>query len=238
MHRRKISYEYYVISLNIVMIIILLGALAYIYVDSKRYLSKQDESEIQNNQYLSLQLQYTLLNDVLESDSQSCSALNTALQNSIEDLGSSLDKLLEYQKDSINDEYYENLEHRYVLDNVKYWMLAKKAKELCELDKVIILYFFSDNCEICPDQGVILSYYKKTYDENILVFPINVDNAVYEPVIQLIMSAYEIDTYPSIVVDDVKYEGIIYKDELGNILGDCFARFTKNKNVSNCSQND
>jgi len=235
MEKRKISYEYYIISLNIVIIILLISALVFFVVDSKRYLSKQDESEIQNTNYLSLQLQYTLINELIETNSQSCSALNTALQDSIKDLGYSMDKLLEYKKDSMNDEYYENLERRYMLDNIKYWMFAKKAKDICNLNKVIILYFYSNNCEICPNQGVVLSYYKTKYDENILIFPINADNAQYEPVVELLMSVYEVNAYPTLIIDDTKYEGIVYNDELGNIFAEEFEKFETLKNTSNQS---
>lgn len=232
-NKRKISYEYYIISLNVVIIILLISAFAYVILDNKRILSQQDNTEIQNTNYISLQLQYALIDNLIQNDNVSCSALNSALENSISDLGASLDKILRYKKESMNEEYYETLNRKYILDNIKYWMFAKKANEICDLEKINVLYFYSDACEICPNQGVILSYYKKKYNENILVFPINADDAKDEPVIKLLLSSYQINQYPSLIINNHKYEGIKYKEDLGNILSRIFIEMNSQDNYTN-----
>lgn len=227
--KRKVSYEYYIISINVVMLILLVGALIYVVIDNKRLQSKHDDSLTQENNYMSLQLQYALMGDLIANSSNSCRALNSALEDSISDLGYSLDKITQYKKESVNDVYYETLQRKYILDNVKYWIFARKANELCSLNKVIIMYFYSDNCAICPDQGVLLTYYKKKYEENILIFPINTDDAKTEPVIKMLLSSYDVQNFPTLVINDQRYEGMIYKEQLANILADEFSRFVKNE---------
>lgn len=233
---RKISYSYYLISINIVIILLILGAIIYVVVDNKRVLYKQDEYDYLDTNYLSLQLQYTLLNEIIDNPQTSCSALNSALDDSTSDLGYSLDKLLQYQKESINDQQFENLKRKYTLDNVKYWIFAKKAKALCNLDKVIVMYFYDEKCTICPDQGVVLSYYKTKYKENILVFPFDTTDAKKEPILKMIMSVYNITTYPTLIIGDNKYEGIIHNEKLGNIFADEFELFTGNCTDTNLTK--
>lgn len=227
-NKRKISYSYYLISINVVIILLILSGIIYVVVDNKRTISKQDEYSYLETNYLSLQLRYALINEIIEDPQTSCSALNGALDDSMSDLGYSLDKLLQYEKDSINEVQFENLKRRYILDNVKYWIFAQKAKKICNLDKVLVIYFYNEDCKICPDQGVILSYYKTKYKENILVFPFNTDDAKKEPIIKMMMNIYNVTSYPTLIIGDNKFEGLIHKEKLGNIFADEFEHFTGN----------
>ena len=82
-----------------------------------------------------------------------------------------------------------------------------------------ILYFFSrEFCKICPNQGVILSYFKEIFDEDILIFPIDADLKEDEPIISLLESVYDIVAYPTIIIDETAYRRIVPKDELGKII--------------------
>ena len=231
--KRPISYSYYLISINIVIILLLVGAIAYFIIDNKRMQYKQDEYFNLETNYLSLQLQYTLLNQVLNEPNPSCTVLNTALEDSVSDLGYSLDKLMQYEKESLNDIHYQSLKRRYTLDNIKYFLFVKKANELCNVNKISILYFYTENCTICPDQGVVLSYYKTKYKETILVFPFNTDDAKKEPSVKMLISMYNITQYPTIIIDTTKYTGVVYKEELGNILANEFDKFNKTSNTIN-----
>ena len=109
------------------------------------------------------------------------------------------------------------------MDNLNYWLFAKKTKEKCDLDVVNILYFYSEkNCQTCPDQGVILTYFKKTFGDKLLVFPIDVDYELNEPVITILKKQYDVTMYPTTIIEDQKYEGIIHNEELKKIICDSF----------------
>jgi len=146
--------------------------------------------------------------------------LQAALEKSIVDLGASLDKIQSYKKQSqINQQDYDLIERSYLIDNLKYWLLASETKKQCGEDYVTILYFFSEkNCPSCPDQGVILTYYKKMYEEKLLVFPINLDMESEEASLGILKNIYNITKLPSITVEDKKYEGVVSKDDLGKII--------------------
>ena len=88
---------------------------------------------------------------------------------------------------------------------------------------VSVLYFYSlKDCTVCPDQGVILTYFKKIFDERLLVFPINVDLEKEEPFIKIMRSRYNITSYPSIVIQEKKHEGVVQKTDLSRLICGAF----------------
>jgi thiol-disulfide isomerase/thioredoxin len=218
--QRIISRNRYFIAAVITILIFLLGMALGAIIDSKRldYLS-QETKQIEID-YKSLQLQSMLMSD-MKNNNNTCALIKTALDNSIQTLHESLDRIQNYQKDTkINQDEYELIARRYAQDNIQYWQFAKKAKEQCDMNIVSILYFFSTNyCPSCPDQGVILTYFKKIFGDNLLVFPIDIDLAGKELAIRLMEANYNINETPSIVVEDTAFKGnVVQKDDLYSII--------------------
>ena len=60
---------------------------------------------------------------------------------------------------------------------------------------------------------MILTYFKKKYGEKLLVFPINVDLVENEAVINVLQKSYNISAYPSVVVGDKVYSGVVASQE-------------------------
>jgi len=63
----------------------------------------------------------------------------------------------------------------------------------------------------------LLTHYKNVYGDRLLVFPIDVD-VDDEPMIKILQGQYNLSQYPTIVVDDTKFEGMLPKDQLGVLL--------------------
>ena len=129
----------------------------------------------------------------------------------------SQERFLEYLKEStFARDADKNIARRYLLDNLKYWLFATKTKSLCkEHDFVNILYFFSeDHCPSCPNQGVLLTYFKKIFEDRLLIFPVNVDLEPNERMIKILRTRYNITSYPSIVIDSERFEGIVPRNKL------------------------
>jgi hypothetical protein len=221
--KRTISKSKYLIAAIITFMIFSLGLTLGIIVDNFRIAWADFEIRKHELEYSSLQFQYLYIS-TLEKGEESCEVLNTALEKTIAQLGESLDQFLEYEKRSnLNKRDYEIIKRKYLLDNIRYWLLAKRAKELCNLDKVTILYFHSiKDCDICPEQGVVLTYYKKIFGERLLVFPINIDLETEESMITILRSRYNITTYPSIIVEDNLYEGVVGKKKLKKLICSSF----------------
>jgi hypothetical protein len=217
--KRKISVQRYIVAGVITLLVFALGVLLGLITDYERVQYLENRYAANDLEYRSLQLQYSFL--ALAADDRSgCPAFEKASENAVEELGKSLDQVEQYQKISASQEdEYLSIARRYTLDNLRYWLLIEEAKQRCPIDKLSVLYFFSlENCPSCPDQGVILTYYKKRFNDQLLVFPINVDLAKDEPMIDVIRSTYGVETYPSIVVEGFTFSGVIPKEELGPLI--------------------
>ena len=158
--KRKISKGKYIFALILTLIIFVLGLALGMLFDNLRVNWAEGENKKQEVDYLSLQFQYLYLT-TLKDKNASCSVLHSAMEESIMDLSKSLDTFIKYKEETkINKERYGQIGRNYILDNLKYWLFAKKTKEECDLDVVNILYFYSENnCPTCPNQGVILTYF-------------------------------------------------------------------------------
>ena len=219
MVKRTLSKEQYVVTAFLTLVVFLLGISLGMILSNERMKWAEETVRDQEVTFQSLQFQYLYL-DSIEEDNNSCVVLHASLEDALSVLGFSLDTFLEYKKQmKIQRDTNNAVERRYLLDNLRYWLLAKRAKKACGLDLVNILYFYSENeCDICPDQGVILTYFKKKFEENLLIFPINADLQENEPMIEILLKQYNVTTFPSIVIEETKFEDVIGKNTLGSIL--------------------
>lgn len=226
--KRKISKDKYILAFILTSIIFILGLTLGMLFDNLRIKWAETENKEQELDYLSLQFQYLYL-ATLKDKNASCSVLYSTMEKSIGDLSQSLQTFIKYKEETkLNKKAYELVGRKYTLDNLKYWLLAKKTKEECDLDVVNILYFYSENnCPICPNQGIILTYFKKIFGDKLLVFPIDADYETNEPVITILKNQYKIITYPTLIVEDKKYEGIINNKALKKIICDSFKHETE-----------
>jgi hypothetical protein len=216
---RKISKERYIVAGIITLLIFTLGLSFGLIIDYERVKYVDRENSLQKVNYDSLQLQYLYLSYVPE-DNHACGILKIALEDSISQLSDSLNDVEKYQKDStINKKEFDIIQRKYLIDNLRYWLFSKKLQEVCGEDTINVLYFFSiDNCVTCPNQGTILSYFKTKLQDKLLVFPINVDLEKQEQFIKILRIQYNITQLPAIIVDGKKYEGVISRNELAEIL--------------------
>ncbi len=214
---RKISKDKYVLAGVITFLIFSLGLTMGFIIEDHRYNLVEEINQEQEVNYLSLQMQYLYLDAF--SDYDNCPMLSTTLKESVKDLSDSLSDVVSYEEENdISSQRKLNTLRRYTLDNLRYWLLAKESKEKCDLNIVPIIYFYSADCPSCPNQGTVLTYYKKVFEEKVLVFPINLDIQDDEPMIEIIRSQFEISKYPTLVIDNKKYEGVVGKEQLKEII--------------------
>jgi thiol-disulfide isomerase/thioredoxin len=230
MVKREIPTQRYIIAGVITALIFSLGLLLGFIIDIERLQFATQVATVQEINFKSLQLNSILL-DEFQSKKELCTVLQVSLEQVLIDLGHSLDKIEEYKTDSsFNKEEYKLILRNYLLDNIRYWMFAIKGKESCNMDLVTVLYFYSEeSCPICPSQGTLLSYFKKKYGNDLLVFPINTDIKTEEKVIPILMGIFEVDKFPTIVINDRKFEGLVENEDLGKLICASF------KNASKCN---
>ncbi len=214
---RKISKDKYIIAGIITFLIFSLGLTLGFIIEDHRYNLVEEINMEQEVRYSSVQMQYLYLTS--SSAYNNCPVLSTTLKETIKDLSDSLSEVIAFEEEKETpDKRREIIMRRYILDNLRYWLLATQSKERCDLDIVPIVYFYATDCPSCPTQGTILSYYKKVFGEKVLIFPINLDFREQEPMIQIMMQQFNVTRYPTLVIDEVRYEGVLRDEELGRII--------------------
>lgn len=218
--QRQISTNRMITAGVITFLIFALGMLLGMVMDYERVQYMENQYFEHELDYRSLQLQFSFLSSVEDEGDKACAAFEGAIKGAVAELSDSLEQVEQYQELSRTQRKdYEQIERRYILDNIRYWLIMRETKDFCPNDRLSILYFYSaDDCPNCPDQGVILTYFKKRFGEQLLVFPINIDVADDEPVIEVIKSTFNITAYPSIVVGETPFTGVVSKEELAPII--------------------
>ena len=219
--RKRSTYKYIIAGL-LTLLVFGLGISMGMLLDNERVQWLEEREEQRDLDYESLQFQYLYLS-TLENTEETCKLLKTSFDKSLKDLDLTLSKLLTYKKGTdINEEEYSRLQRRYILDNIEFWLFAKEAKAKCDnVDLVTILYFYSENhCFRCSEQGVALTYYKKIFEEKLLIFPIDMDLEEIEPMITLLKSQFDITdkSFPTIIISDKKFENVVPIKELGELI--------------------
>src|SRR3989344_1442058 len=187
---RTISTDKYIIAGIITALIFGLGLTLGLILEDARYGLVQQVNQDQEVRYQSLQLQYLFLS-TFQNDN-SCPILAATLQETIADLSASLNDVISFEeKKTYDDAQKLSVERRYLLDNLRYWLLAKESKKKFNLDIVSVVYFYRKDCPACAGQGTILTYYKNLLGDRLLVFPINIDLIEHEPMVKIIQSRSE-----------------------------------------------
>jgi hypothetical protein len=202
---RKISKEKYLIAFFITGGIFLLGLFLGLIIENERVQYVQDQYSEQKIMFGSSQLQYEFLTTLEETGD--CPVVFTAFYANLEDLESTRIRLEKFaNKGTLEKDSLELLEREYLLAEIRYWLLAKKAQELCHHDVVNILYFYSneDECSMCNEQGFVLSYLKKVFGDKLLIFSFNAE-IFEEPMVEILKTAYNVTEYPGLVIDEETY---------------------------------
>ncbi len=216
---RKISKDKYIVAGIITFLIFFLGLSLGFIIEDHRYNLVEEVNMDQEVKYLSLQLQYLYLSSF--SNYNNCPMISTTLKETIEDLSDSLSEVIAFEEEKeVSDARKKIVLRRYLLDNLRYWLLAKESKKKCNLDIVPIIYFYSQECPSCPNQGTILTYFKRLFGEQVLVFPINLDLRDEEPMVEVVMAQFNITKYPTLMIDNKKYEGVVKKEQMHKIICD------------------
>lgn len=216
---RRIQKGRYFFVLIATIIVFSLGLLLGIVLNEKKVNLIEQMSVSQNLDDLSLQLQFTYLNSLDVSGEKECAVMRAALEESWANLADAYEKMTKYADAPDSDpETVRLLKRNDLLNNVRYWFLLKKAKTFCVLDdSVSVLFFFSEeDCPECEIQSIMLEHYKQIFGDQFLLFHINV--RVNDPMVKILLNQYSIDSYPSVVIEERKFEGIMDKEELKAVI--------------------
>jgi len=152
-----------------------------------------------------------------------CDSMRPILDEAVGEISESLERYETYMEGARLDlDSSRILYRRYLMSNIRYWFFLREFKEKCGVNNTIILFFFGDDCPECEVMSQRLNYVKNKYEEDVLIFPINMELAVRDPVANTLEGLYNVTSYPALVVEDQKY-GVISKEELEGLVcgGNC-----------------
>ncbi len=208
---RSLSKDKYIIAGTITLGIFLLGLFLGLAIEGKRVNYIESVSRKQNLDFSSLQLQYAFIDQL--SQEKNCQAVQKTFEQNINNLESTRIRLENFDRDAtLNKNELDLLKNEYLLAQIRYWLLAERTRKLCGTDIVTILYFFSDEeeCPDCEKQAFVLTYLKKRFKDKLLIFSFD-SKFESEPMVPLLKKAYDITTYPTIVVEGKARAG--FKDK-------------------------
>ena len=196
--------------------IFVLGLLIGMVVEGKRVQLIQDASQESKVDIGSLQLQYAFIDQL--SQLGNCAAFEKAFDKSLESLETARIKLANYQSGAtVNNREFELLQRNYIISQVEYMLLSSKAKTLCQTDVVNVLYFFSKDCQSCDDQSFLLTFLKQKLRQRLFIFGFDT-SFEKEPLLNLLVSTYNVTSYPTTIIENNKYVGFMSEENLTNTV--------------------
>jgi len=210
MSSKKINKTKYLAVFATTSLIFLIGLVIGNKISNTK-LSKVDtlEQDLRTDT-VAMELQYLLL-----AEDPCSSANSTTLTEELYEIGSKLDfmegSLGKKNKDVIR------LKNYYSLLEIRHWLFMKKQKKECNIDNILILYFYSNlgDCNRCEEQGVVLNYLRKKYsDVNVYSFDVNTNNMALDTV----KTMFNVNKVPTIVINENVLEGFNNLDYLETFI--------------------
>ncbi len=208
---RTLRKNRYITAIIITLVIFVLGFILGAATSERKLVEIEQLSRQQDADFNSLQFQFSYLENVPKE--QSCIVLSRTLESNLKTLGPSLKKIEGYEASGdVKNPDYVLLKRKYIIGNLRYWLLAEKSKQLCGTDAISVLYFHERGCEQCGDEGYIFDQLKQRLGDNLLVF--SIDASVEEPVIDILRAQYKIYSFPSLVINGKTYQGYMSTQQI------------------------
>jgi thiol-disulfide isomerase/thioredoxin len=207
--KRKLSVKNIILAFLISSLIFIVGVSIGNYTSDRKYQGLQSELSDLRMQSMSMDVQYNLLAE------NPCTLTNgTYLLSELTELASKLDYLENLY--SRKDPSILRLKLHYSILQIQHWMFLRKAKEQCNTSYDLILYFYSnENCDDCDTQGVVLTAFRKKYNDEVRVYAFDKD--LDDPALRTLVDRYALTETPSIIYNDQVYSGFVSRLMLESI---------------------
>ncbi len=123
-------------------------------------------------------------------------------------------KLLESEL-SEDDENLEILRRKYVLLQVKDYLLVQELAKKCKYNIATVLYFYTNSCKECKEQSIVLDEIKDRY-RYVRVYWI--DETLPDPTVRTLLKLFKIKEFPALVVGSDVYQGYVDYEKLSSII--------------------
>lgn len=213
--KRKISWNIYIGAFIISIIIFGVG----VYLGAKLNISLMgnlgEEFESLNIRMHSYEILFLLDNSTMACElyKENINYFDTETYN----LGATLEYMEQHQ--GVED---RELKKQYFELEARDYLISKKIIQQCDIDQSIILYFYSNTyCDYCKEQGFELTKVKEEINinnqTNVRTYSFDGD---YDDsaVVRALKKEFDIDKYPTLIINGEKYEGFRRSSEIKKYL--------------------
>jgi len=208
---KYVNLNVFLTALLILVIIIIAAFFAITTYENYKKANYEEDIKFLNQQMLMNDLFLSYIQDTNNSESK-CAVLEKQYAAEYNINRQLLNKLRQINKNALvpTSNY---IKHMYVLTNVKLWLYHKKLNIDCNKDKILVLYFYSENLtdnkvsRIRDDQlnsifeNTLTDLSKRCDKINIFALPYNKDIIILDQII----TDYNIGRYPAVVVENKVY---------------------------------
>ena len=213
---RSMNLRIYAVALAFSALLFLVGLLVGAQLSSQvsQGFAKQAASLQEDTRELELML---LLISSSGNESRLCPALleqGGIFDNRTTEFGLSLN-VLEKTRGRLNPEV-QSLKREYSVMQLRDYLLFRQIAGQCGRINQVIFFYTNVACQDCVEQGQILREFKREHPE-VLVYTFDVD--IGTPVVSALLSAYNINSYPALLVNGRVVQGKKTGTELQATLG-------------------
>ena len=214
---RKLSGKKNLLAFVLTLLVFSGGMATGVFVENLRLDHSQQLALQEKVNLRSIQLQQ----NYIDSGIADCNALNDLLESYITNLGKKMADVINYDNNAVFNGYdFELVLRDYFLTEVQFFFTAEEIDKKCKRESVKVLYFYDESS--FDTQGDILAYLKKLFKQRMLVFSFN-SEFKEEPMIQLLLSSYNVSQFPAVVIDGKTYQGQRNVKEMMSIVCSEFA---------------
>lgn len=216
MEKTKPNTSKYIAAFSLTTLVFIAGIFLGNFIAQSGLTDLKEREEVLMAQLLGLDLQ-----DRLITLQEACEVSLRDIREDKVELGRSVE-LLEKRFGKLNPEVLRQKE-LYQLIEIKTLLLLKERKEECDEDYSIILFFYTNekddprgSYKESGNQGIVLNALYNKYPDyiNTFAFDVNTDN----PALNTLKSIYNIDSIPTLIIDDELYADFKSLEELKEIL--------------------
>jgi hypothetical protein len=187
-------------------LIFILGILLGNFISDQKLESIDEFQQELRTDTMALETEYLLLSQ------EPCHETKTSL---LTDELYQINSKIDYMENNLGEKNKEvlRLKDFYTLLEMRHWLLLKKIQTECGGNYTFIHYFYSNNddCPLCKDQGFILLYIRKKF-ENVRIYSYDINNTNFA--VDALKKIYNIKKTPSIIINDDATEGFMTKEEI------------------------
>jgi hypothetical protein len=200
---RSISYRTYFVAFILSSFLFGVGILAGVYLAQSVNVDLQHELSGLSSQTSELEV-LLLFNP--ETTPNSCELYRSSFEEfnkETTEFGVKIDAL--EQNRGIDDPTVRTLKREYNLKQVRDYLLVQKINTQCQSEIPTLLYFYSNNCSKCQQQGKIGPDLKKAHPE-LMIYAL--DASLNMPAIKILKQTHDVTEYPTLVLNNQTLKGI------------------------------